>query len=330
MKKEVITNAEWVGACAAPINEKLFTTQPIHVGMDSGLFVAVARDPVRVSKFHVKVFGRGIDTLKGLDVRTLTFDMFTNVRLQPVLDALGNPEAVPAAFRPSEMNPRLAMLYWHIAGGDVIHGGHAELVEEGLRSQVEDGSLCNSGPLFLAMVLALHTATFYEEPATAKPAESEPMTISYDEKTDVVTICGQKFTGEFFRTFGYAPMGTWIRIDRDEDNKVVINRPGHDQQVMIDYAVQCCDTGTHPGKIEVQDISTSRTIGQQMVDALGLSDRSIASLRFTVEARDMCRLEVLENVYQQNAENITQVLRHYKLVPLDEGESDGDRSPQES
>lgn len=333
MNTKLISHSAWAAECAAPVDDELFCTQPVHLGLDQGYLVAVVRDPAQSSKFHVRVYDQNHAGVRDMDIRTVTTDRWLEHMQTPaLLRLLGlDPKCVVhAGMGYRDTQQRTSLFHWQVLGGDIIHGGHKQLVEDGFEAEFADGRLRCSAR-FMALLLALHTAAFYEEPPATFDA-SEPMTISYDEKADVVTICGQKFSGEFFRAFGYAEQGTWIRLDRDEDGKVIINRPGHDQQVVIDYAVKCCETVTRPDtrtaaeKLSSASIALSNRAGNAMAKALGLDGRSVRSLSIEASAGEVVRVNVLEYMLEKNTSDVLEVLRHYKLVPLDEGEENGDHS----
>lgn len=52
--------------------------------------------------------------------------------------------------------------------------------------------------------------------------------IAYDEEGDVVTIEGVSYSGDFFRQFGRAPMGTILRVAQRLDGaiSVIVERVG--------------------------------------------------------------------------------------------------------
>jgi hypothetical protein len=337
----LIDASDWTGACSAPVNYELFTTQPVHLGFDGeNALVAVVNDPADKSKFHVRrVFPYDSDTLLKFDVRTITYDRWlahSTLAFKDLIQLLGlkDDQLVPVGLGYKDGNPMVNIFHWHVLGGGIVHGGDELLVEEALRSEYELEPLTKKvkptkcPPHCMAMLRAVHTATYYEEPTMR--TDPEPMTISYDEKKDVVTICGVKYTGEFFRGFNRAE-DKWFRVTkREEDGSVTLHQPGPEGQVALDYALQCMELGKRPERV-VRDSPVAAAVGrpgEELVNALGLQDQRVCTIELTAESHDIIRVAATMAVSEAQVSEVCNVIKRYKITPIDEtaGEANGDQS----
>jgi hypothetical protein len=49
--------------------------------------------------------------------------------------------------------------------------------------------------------------------------------MSYDERADTITIYGQRYSGDLFRSFGFVKPGTWLRIEARHGDTFTVFQP---------------------------------------------------------------------------------------------------------
>jgi hypothetical protein len=65
-------------------------------------------------------------------------------------------------------------------------------------------------------------------------------------------------------------------------------------------------------------VTASEVIGAAMCDALGLDKMSVTSLTLTLVAHDEAKLTVTSYVPGELVDTLTETLRTYRLVPIDD------------
>lgn len=76
---------------------------------------------------------------------------------------------------------------------------------------------------------------------TAEQLMSEALQVSYDREMDVITIEGIRYSGELFRTFGMAPVGTWLRIMERENLVLTTYTPSKDLAIKFDSLLRAAN-----------------------------------------------------------------------------------------
>ena len=64
----------------------------------------------------------------------------------------------------------------------------------------------------------------------------KPLDVKYDEDTDVLDICGIRYSGALFRVIGYGPLGTWLRIEGRNDGAVTLRQFSKELQAKFEQA----------------------------------------------------------------------------------------------
>lgn len=60
------------------------------------------------------------------------------------------------------------------------------------------------------------------------------LNIQYDVNLDVVTIAGQRYSGDLFRQLVLASPGTWLRINERRDGALVVCRVSEETEKAFD------------------------------------------------------------------------------------------------
>lgn len=75
--------------------------------------------------------------------------------------------------------------------------------------------------------------------------DQQPFAFQHNPHDDTVTICGVRYSCEFFRSMGYSAPGTWLRIEKRTGPKgnrnVSVFKPNPDLHKTFDIL-----TGRHP------------------------------------------------------------------------------------
>jgi hypothetical protein len=64
--------------------------------------------------------------------------------------------------------------------------------------------------------------------------ETAPLTVSYDQRKDVLTVDGVHYTGHIFRALALCEPGTWLRFEDRRDGLVTVFTPGPELERAFD------------------------------------------------------------------------------------------------
>lgn len=60
------------------------------------------------------------------------------------------------------------------------------------------------------------------------------LSVEYDQRRDVLTVDGVRYSGHLFRTLALCEPGTWLRFEDRRDGVITVFTPGSDMERAFD------------------------------------------------------------------------------------------------